>query len=384
MRIAYFTDTFYPQINGVTNTLDKLAGYLESKEIKHVFFAPDYPGSSLPMNARNVRRFKSVSFPLYPECRLSIPFYSNICSLADKFNPDVVHLVTPLGIGTAGLRYARERGIPVVASYHTNFNVYLKYYNLEYMENLIWNYFRWFHGFSGMNFCPSTDTLEILRANGVGNLKIWPRGIDTEIFSPCHRNKRLREELGLEERLAFLYVGRLAAEKDLDILVESIKKVICAYGGKARFVIAGDGPYASFMKNALPEDTVFTGYVKGRELSELYASCDVFLFPSSTETFGNVVLEAMASGLPVIAANSGGVKDSVKNGFNGLLCEPRNAESFFAAAGACIENHELLDRMSRSAREHTLSKSWDGVFGQLVSDYREALEQHYKSIEETA
>ncbi|OGO80582.1 MAG: glycosyl transferase family 1, partial [Clostridiales bacterium GWC2_40_7] len=266
---------------------------------------------------RCVKRFKSVSFPLYPECRLSLPVYTGLCRYADCFRPDIVHLVTPLGIGLAGLKYARERGIPVVSSFHTNFDMYLKYYNLEYFHDSLWNYFKWFHRLSAINFCPSVDTLKTLESKGIENLKIWSRGIDTDRFNPICRDEILRQKLGAGERKIFLYVGRLAIEKDLDILMLSIDKINNIYPGKAQFVLTGDGPHAGSLKDAAPENVVFPGYLRGKELAAMYASCDAFVFPSSTETFGNVILEAMASGLPVITVDSGGVKDSMLHNYNG-------------------------------------------------------------------
>lgn len=384
MKIAYFTDTFYPQINGVTNTLGKLEEYLKNKDIQHMFFTPGYPKDINSRNKRNVRRFKSVSFPLYPECRLSIPLYANISRLADRFKPDVVHLVTPLGIGFAGLRYARERGLPIVMSYHTNFDAYLKYYNLEFLEGAIWSFFKWFHSFSDANFCPSKDTMEILKSNGIENLKLWSRGIDTEVFNPKNKDMNLRARLNPEGRMMFLYVGRLAAEKDLDILLSSIKEISSTHPGKAQFVFAGDGPYAEEMKKSLSDNVVFTGYLKGQALADLYASCDAFVFPSTTETFGNVVLEAMASGLPVVTVNSGGVKDSVLDGVNGFLCKPRDTESFSEAVIKLLDNQSLVEKMSVNARKYTLTKSWDRIFAQLVSDYASVIDKVYKRIRATA
>lgn len=375
MRIAYFTDTYLPQVNGVTNTLEKLESYLSNNNIKYMFFAPEYPGKTVTLHERAVKRFKSIPFPLYPECRLSMPVYSNLCRCVDRFGPDVIHLVTPLGIGLAGLKYARERGVPVVSSFHTNFDMYLKYYNLEYFNDTLWNYFKWFHGFSAVNFCPSEDTLKTLESKNIENVRIWSRGIDTEKFNPSFRDKALRQRLGAGESKLFLYVGRLAAEKDLDILMQSIKEINTRYPGKARFVLTGDGPYARSLKETAPENVVFPGYLKGRELAEMYASCDTFVFPSSTETFGNVVLEAMASGLPVITVDSGGVKDSMVDNYNGILCKPRNTESFMLAIERLLEDEALSAEMGRNARTYALEKSWSSVFDRLVSDYGTVLER---------
>ncbi len=380
MRIAYFTDTFMPQINGVTNTLEKLGDYLVSKDIKHMFFAPQYLSKIERPLKSPVYRFNSVSFPIYPECRLSIPLYSNLCKAADSFSPDIVHLVTPLGIGLMGLRYARERNIPVVSSFHTNFDIYLKYYRFEYLEEMVWNFFRWFHSFCSVNFCPSHDTVKTLESKGIDNLKIWSRGIDTSKYTARQGHLPSKEGTSSGTPTTFLYVGRLAPEKDLDILMDSIENINRLYPEKARFIIVGDGPMSKKLKAGAPANVCFTGYLRGERLSEAYASADIFVFPSGTETFGNVILEAMASGLPVIGVNSGGVKDNIIHRYNGLLCEPRDTESFTAGIAELLENHRLAGAMSKNAREYTLQKTWDKVFRQLVYDYYSVLKNCRQSL----
>lgn len=373
MKIAYFTDTLFPQVNGVTNTLGRLDAYLDRKSIRHMFFAPEYPEKYKEENAEKIKRFKSVSLPIYPECRLSIPSYGPLCRAADKFRPDLVHLVTPLGIGRMGLKYARERGIPIVSSFHTYFDAYLKYYRLEYLEDAIWSYFKWFHSFSDINFCPSADTMKVLGEKGVKDLRIWSRGIDAEKFSPDLKNAGIRRRFDADGKLLFLYVGRVAAEKDLDVLLECMNNINALHPGKAVFVITGDGPYSAHMKKSSPANTHFTGYLRGRELAEMYASCDVFVFPSSTETFGNVVLEAMASGLPVVAADAGGVKDSVLHEYDGFLCKAGNAMSFTKAMESFIRLPGLAAAMGARARQQTLCRTWDSIFDALLKDCGEAI-----------
>ncbi len=384
MRIAYFTDTYLPQINGVSHTLEKLGDYLRERDIQHMFFAPQYSEIPPAVGTSPETRFKSISLPFYPECRLSLPLYPHLCRLADEFKPDIIHLTDPLGIGLAGLKYARDRGIPVVSSFHTNFDVYLKYYNLEYLEGFVWGLFRWFHGFSQINFCPSQDTLQVLAGKGLKNLRIWSRGIDTLRFSPDLRSWDVRKRLKAEDKLIFLYVGRLAAEKDLDIFMESIEIVNSSCAEKVQFVFVGDGPYAALMKERARENVVFTGYLKGRELATMYASCDAFAFPSSTETFGNVVLEAMASGLPVIAVNSGGVKDNVLHEYNGLMCPPRDANSFAQAIIRLAENQQLIRTLAANAREHAATQSWSRIFDQLLLDYQSVIETSQREAQEIA
>ena len=383
MRIAYFTDTYLPQINGVSNTLKKVGDYLNDRDIKHMFFAPHFNEKQINPDNSPVARFKSISLPFYPECRLAIPSYANLCRIADKFKPDIIHLTDPFGIGLAGLRYARDRGIPIVSSFHTNFDAYLKYYKLEYLEGIVWGIFKWFHGFSELNFCPSQDTWELLDSNGIQNLRIWSRGIDTSTFSPNYKNRNIRYRLKADDKIIFLYVGRLAAEKDLDILMESIRIVNSSHADKVQFVFVGDGPYAKQMKERSYDNVVFTGYLKGQELSAMYASSDVFVFPSGTETFGNVVLEAMASGLPVIAVNSGGVKENVIHDYNGLMCPPREATSLAGAIIRLVEDKPLIEALATNAREHATTKSWSNIFDQLVSDYSSVLEKSQTKLSQT-
>jgi len=384
MRIAYFTDTYLPQVNGVSNTLKRLGDYLNDQNIKHMFFAPRYIDGLVNSENSPVARFNSISLPFYPECRLAIPLYANICRIADKFKPDIIHLTDPLGIGLAGLRYGKDRGIPIVSSFHTNFDVYLKYYNLEYLEGVVWGLFKWFHGFSELNFCPSHDTWEVLKSKGIENLRIWSRGIDTSTFSPNYKDRNIRYRLKAEDKIIFLYVGRLAAEKDLDIIMESIGIVNSSHADKVQFVFVGDGPYAKQMKERSYDNVVFTGYLKGQELSAIYASSDVFVFPSGTETFGNVVLEAMASGLPVIAVNSGGVKDNVINGHNGLMCPPRNVSGLADAIIKMAEDKQFIESLGTNAREHAATKSWSHIFDQLVSDYSSVLEKSQTKMSQIA
>jgi len=385
LRIAYFTDTYLPQINGVTNTLRRLGDYLNDRQIEHMFFAPEYEKESSGLahfNASPVTRFKSVTLPFYQECRLSVPNYAKLSQIADRFQPDLIHLTDPLGIGLAGLRYARERQIPVVSSFHTNFDTYLKYYKMEYLEGMVWALFQWFHRFSEMNFCPSQTTMNVLAEKGIENLALWSRGVDSVRFNPDLRSEEVRRQFLQEpDQLLYLYVGRIAPEKDLDILTESIKLVNSTHKTKIRFVMVGGGPYTKEMQEQSDDNVLFTGYMQGQELSALYASCDAFVFPSSTETFGNVVLEAMASGLPVITVNSGGVIDNVFDGQNGLLCEARDAVSLAAGITKLADDSRLRETLAANALAHAATKSWSSIFDQLVRDYDFVLEKNRANLQ---
>lgn len=183
MKIAYFTDTFYPEINGVTNTLSYLTNYLKTKGIESMFFAPDYENSKQEEDESNIFRFRGLKLNIAPESRLAFPTYLFNKEKIEKFNPDIVHVTTQLGIGRLGIKYAEEFKIPIVMSYHTNFDRYLKYYNLEYLDNIIWNYTRKFYSKSELTLCPSQDTVKDLENKGFNNLGIWSRGVDTTKFT---------------------------------------------------------------------------------------------------------------------------------------------------------------------------------------------------------
>ncbi len=369
MRVAYFTDTFLPEINGVTNTLYQLSNYLCENNIENIFFAPNYESECIPQIKSRVEKFRGIKPSMYPECVLSFPSYRLHKSKIESFAPDIIHITTPLGIGHFGLRYAREYQIPVVMSYHTNFDRYLKFYDLEFLEHMLWGYLKWFYEKADIVLCPSNDTMLDLADRGFNKLGIWSRGIDADKFSPKHKNPKLRATLGNEGELLFLYVGRIAAEKNLDTLLESIELVNMTHSGKAKFIFTGDGPYMETLKSKNIPNIIMTGQKKGRELSEIYASCDAFVFPSGTETFGNVLLEAMASGLPSLCVNSGGVLDFAKDNVNSLICRCRDKTSIAEGIIKLIENEALRKKLAGGGLLTANAKSWNLVFGGLIQNY---------------
>ncbi|MFV0413935.1 MAG: glycosyltransferase, partial [Oscillospiraceae bacterium] len=241
MRIAYFTDTFYPQVNGVTNTFHYLSNYLHKNNIEHIFFAPDYQGQPCDETKYPVLRFKGISPRVYPECSLAFPAQHKIVKELAAFRPDVVHIATELGVGWSGLRAAQELGLPIVMSYHTNYNRYLNFYNLHSLNKAIWGYLKWFHGFAEMNLCTSEHTLYELAERGLSGLGGWSSGEDAECFHPGRRSEAVRTALGGAGKTIFLYVGRIAAEKGLDTLAESIRSLNAAHQNETLFVFTGEG-----------------------------------------------------------------------------------------------------------------------------------------------
>lgn len=365
MRIAIFTDTFLPQINGVTNTLGKMRSYMDSKGIAYRIFAA---GEGMGTSRDGVFTFSGKDFFLYPECKVALPPYGKIQTELRAFQPDLIHLVTPFSMGLAGLKYAREAGIPTAASYHTNFPDYMSHYGMPFLKEPAWWYIRWFHSFASMNLCPSKDTLTELKNRGFSNLEIWGRGIDTEAFSPIHRNEGVRAAYGINKAPLLLYVGRLAPEKELPVLLGAVK-LLNQRGLQFSLLLTGDGPSRTKLQSMGLENVFFAGYQKGIALQSIYASADVFVFPSSSETYGNVILEAMASGLPVVAPFRGGVKENLIHKYNGLAFKAGDSKDMAACVEQILFNNYLRVKLARNARGSALHKDWNCVFDRLFRKY---------------
>ncbi|MDR3161432.1 MAG: glycosyltransferase family 1 protein [Spirochaetaceae bacterium] len=397
MKIAYFTDTFMPELNGVTNTLSKLQTWLDKKNIRYAFFAPDYKRNSATddMSAstdatdqlssdilsadisyanadfhhNRIHRFRGIKTSLSPESCLAFPRYREVFELCDKFKPDLVHVVTELGIGYRGMKYARSRGLPLVMSYHTDYCKYLQFFHLDFLRPMIEKYLTWFYRSAHRILAPSRYTLEQLFQKQYRNLGLWSRGIDAEKFNPRFRSRKWRKALGIDDKFVFLYVGRLSPEKGLDMLLYAIEEIETRFPGKAAFVLTGGGPYGDFILKKNFPHVILTGFKTGPELSEIYASADCFAFPSGTETFGNAPLEAMASRLPVAGIASGGVMEFLSHGKNALLCADGDQETFTENLIAIMENKTLRRDLAETGRKLARSRAWDMIFDDLLSVY---------------
>jgi len=376
MRIAYFTDTYFPEINGVTNTLSRLGNYLDKSNIHQLVIAPDYEADNKYCDSvyRRVYRFKGITTSISPKSRLAIPAHWNIDKICDNFMPDIIHVTTEFGIGFRGMRYALSRNIPLVMSYHTDYCKYLKYHNIDFLRPFIETYLSWFHGFSCRTLVPSRYTFVELFQKGYRNLDIWSRGIDSSNFNPRFRNESLRKSLA-DGKFIFLYVGRLSAEKNLDLLLHAADVFEQRFPGLTAFVFTGDGPYADVIKNSSLPNVIFTGFKQGRELSEIYASADCFAFPSATETFGNVVLEAMASAIPVVAVAKGGVTDFLSHNNNALLCAEQTPSSFINNLITIMKNTNLRTQLAANALKSVYSRDWERIFSGLVNVYSQVIEE---------
>lgn len=369
LRLAVFTDTYPPQVNGVARTLGLLVGAIEARggEVRVVTVAD--PESS---HDARVDRWPSIPFWAYPQLRIAAPHRHRALDLIEQWKPSLIHVTTEFGVGLGGLFAARETGVPLVSSYHTHFKAYLEFYNMTYLDGIAWPYFRWFHNLGVRTFAPSGIVARELTQLGFANMRVWSRGVDPARFSPSCRSAAMRERLGARgDTPLVVYVGRLAREKGIHVLMEAMRRLRAEQGREIAFALVGDGPAEAECRAMAPEGAVFTGKLNGRELSEAYASADIFAFPSITETFGNVVLEAMASGLAVIAPDVGATTEYATSE-NSLHFRAGDADSLAAAIRRVADDGALRSRLIAGSLATARDRTWDAVWDRLVLDYREA------------
>jgi phosphatidylinositol alpha 1,6-mannosyltransferase len=302
------------------------------------------------------------------------------------FAPDLVHLATEALVGMAGRSWARAAGVPMVTSYCTNFPEYLAGYNLGLLEKPVWSHLRRFHDEAVLSFYPSEATRRELEARGFHDrFRIWGRGVDSELFHPRRRSEALRRRLAPGAEVVLTYVGRIAPEKRLNLLVDAFAELQARTEVRLALVLVGGGPAVPALQARAPEGVVFAGYQRGEDLAAHYASGDVFVFPSDTETFGQAVTEAMSSGLPVVAPARGGVLDTVRPGVTGALFTPGDVDDLIECTLPLIESPHLRRTMGARARLEAETRSWSRVFERLFRDYREVLSSRNDSVtKETA
>jgi len=352
VRIALLSDTYTPQVNGVTTVVARIARVLREFGHEAVVVAPRYPGhdpSPPPGDAE--LRIPSAPFPPYPAIRLSLPQFRTVARYLDGFRPDLVHVATEGTIGLTGRRYAVRAGVPLVTSYHTNFPQYARHYGAGVLEPLVWSWLRWFHRSARLTQTPGEAVCNTLVQRGVGKPVVWGRGVDSAHFHPARRHAGWRRWLaGGDDTAIVLHVGRLAPEKNLDVLADAWTLARRDLGPRATFVLAGEGPGARKLVARMPW-VRHLGFLDRDRLATLYASADVCVLPSDTETCGLVALEAMASGLAVIAADAGGFRESITDNVTGLLAAPRDASEFAAEISALVRHGVWRRELAAAARD---------------------------------
>jgi phosphatidylinositol alpha 1,6-mannosyltransferase len=379
MKIAYFSESLLPHVDGVSRTLAQLFGFLERQGVDFRVFAPFTPPPEISWSGR-VRRVPYIRFPLYPDYRMTVPIGHRISQRLDDYGPDLIHVVSPTPVAVRAEKYGQRRGIPVVASFHTHFVSYFQYYRLGGLEGFGWWLMRKFYARCEVVYAPSHGIIRELAEHRITNTELWSRGIDLGRFNPRWRDPELRAQVGADDDTpVLLLVSRLVKEKDLADLVAA-ERILRERGVAHRLVLVGDGPMRPELERELP-GAFFAGHQTGEALARWYASGDVFVFPSTTETFGNVILEAHASGLPAVVVDRGGPPDLVDPGQTGLVARANDPADFAAKIEALLADPETRRRMGCLAREAAAAHDWEAINGRLLESYRRVVAGARKAAE---
>lgn len=376
LKVALFTGNYNHIKDGVSLTLNRLVRFLLSNNVDVRIYGPTVENPPME-HAGELFAVPSISAPGRDEYRVSLFFPEAMKLDLEQFKPDLIHVATPDFLGLSALKFARKRNIPLVSSYHTHFPSYLKYYNLEMLEPFLWKYLNWYYNNCQKLFVPSKSMMKWLMAKGLNSeqLCLWTRGVETDLFNPSKRDDAYRKSLGFsEEEVVISFVSRIVWEKDVRTVIDTCR-ILLKLNPKVKFLIGGDGPAKQAMQKELPE-AVYVGYLVGESLAKLYASSDIFLFPSDTETFGNVTLEAMACGVPAVVSDSVGGNSIVLNGETGYITTPRNPGAFAKCLFTLCSDHDLRKKMSKNARERAQSFEWDAIMNGLLSDYHKVVGNH--------
>jgi glycosyltransferase involved in cell wall biosynthesis len=372
MRIAIFTEVYWPMVSGVGVTLDRLTRALQARGHKVRVYSATYPLPPGTPDRPEVHRSPGIPLFAYPDLQWAFPRQREIVADLAAFRPDVVHLATEFAVGLAGLKAARQLGIPMVASAHTDYQKYAGRYGLGFVLQLAWIYMRWFYDHAERVLVPSRVYERYLHSRGVHHTALWTRGVDPEEFHPRFRSEGYRARFGVgRDDLLVTYIGRLAREKDLERLIRAWV-ALRGHRANAQLVLVGQGPLAEDIRTRALPGVHVAGLLSGRELSEAYASADLFVFPSPTETFGNSLLEAMGSGLPALAVRTGGVLDYAIHDENAWLAPALDTSALTEALRRLMGDPGLRARLARGALATAAARSWEPIYDDLIAQYRRA------------
>jgi glycosyltransferase involved in cell wall biosynthesis len=369
LRLTIVSETCFPQINGVSRTLDKLVGHCLDRGDEVQLIVPRYPEpSGLQRPGVFREELRGIRLPFYREIVLPLASPRGIRRRLQRFGSQLLHIATEGPLGWAALRASAALRLPTVSSYHTNFPQYFAQYRAGLLTPSVWRYLRWFHNATLATFCPTPSIKCLLEERGFRNVDLWGRGVDSRLFHPGRRSEELRRSLGFAaDEIVVVYLGRLAAEKNLDALLAAWRQLPAE--APCRLLVIGDGPLRPRLEAAAGEKAVFAGYRKGEDLANMLAAGDLMVFPSLTDTFGNVMLEAMASGLPVVGFDVSGPKDVLVDGQTGCLVREIAAPPLALAVAGLANRPELLREMGRKARIFAENQNWTRIMEQIREHY---------------
>jgi glycosyltransferase involved in cell wall biosynthesis len=370
-RIAYITETYPPDINGVAMTVAKTVETLRSRGHELQLIRPRNATDPAGRGPDPLQEFlvRGAPIPLYKQLKLGLPAKRALVQLWSRRRPDLVHIATEGPLGWSALQAARKLKLPVCSDFRTNFHAYSQYYGMGWLKGAIFSYMKKFHNMAQCTMVPTQETFEQLQSMGFERLQVVARGVDTDLYSPHHRSDFLRTQWGATpSTLVLLSVGRLAAEKNLDLVVQSYRQIKSVVKD-CKLVFVGDGPYRATLQTQCP-DAVFAGFRTANDLAEHYASADLFLFPSLTETFGNVTLEAMASGLPIVAFDHAAAKELIIPERHGLLANVNDPNQFVSQSLKVSISPELRLHLASYARTRALEMGWTSIMEKLEVVYQ--------------
>jgi glycosyltransferase involved in cell wall biosynthesis len=377
-HICLVTETYPPEVNGVALTVRHLAQGLRARGHEVSLVRPHQRTSERLGGGCDPRTtlVRGLPLPGYKGLQFGLPASGLLRRSWTRHRPDVVYVATEGPLGWSAVRTAQRLGIAVFSGFHTNFHSYSRYYRASWLQPLIFRYLCRFHNCTRGTLVPSVDQRDRLQALGFNNVSILSRGVDSQLFTPDRRCAELRRQWGAAANdLVVLYVGRVAPEKNLRLALEAYR-AMQRFSDSAKFVIVGDGPLSAALRKEHP-DLIFRGVRTGKQLAKHYASADAFLFPSETETFGNVTLEAMASGLVVVAYNYAAAKMHITHGETGMLAPYGDAKAFVDLAAKLACEPQSFHKIRRQAREYTAALSWRHVVERFETLLTGALDQSH-------
>jgi glycosyltransferase involved in cell wall biosynthesis len=359
MRIAYVTETFPPEVNGVALTVERSVRHMRRSGHTVRLVRPAQRGEAL-LHGADEWRTHGLRVPMYHDLQMGIASSGLLQRCLREFEPDVVHVATQGPLGRAAVVAARALGVPVTSDFRTNFHLYCQHYGVGFARGLVLRYLRSFHNRTALTFVPCWALCAELLAQGFERVEVMSRGVDAHLFTPARRSAALRRAWGAaDDTPVLLYVGRLASEKNVPLVLRAFDAVR-ASRPDARLVVVGDGPCRRQLQARQPL-AHFVGTQRGVDLAAHYASADLFVFPSLSETFGNVTLEAMAAGLAVVAFDRAAARELIRDGHSGLLARGSDPDGFVHAVCAAADRVLDLGALRAHARHTALASEWDKV-----------------------
>lgn len=366
MKILIYAGTFIKNQDGVARATYRLVQTLLNQNIQVLVLAPKATPQNRP--GLTIYEVPSVPCPLYKDYHMAIP-NGKIIRWIKGFKPDIIHIATPDFIGIQILQFAKIAHIPVVSIHHTDFCEYLPYYNLSFLQEFFWDVFTKFYNFTERTFAPTEEIKKKLESRGVKHVSVWSRGIDREAFHPKFRSELLRTRWNAKNKKVIMYVGRFVWYKDLRIVYKVYQRFQDRIDKDIVFVMVGSGPVEPILRKKMPK-AKFTGYLQGKSLSKVFASGDIFLFPSTTETFGQVIQEALSSGMPAVVSNKGGCQEIIQKSHGGIIAKAKNVDEFYEAVKELVDNHTTYNQVRSNGLKYAKKRTWEKINLELVRKYR--------------